>query len=70
MAGIGSQIEREASEILHAEEGKVLSPRNLHLRLRVVEIVLIISLILNLVHWYMSGSTSGTLVTESTTQQP
>ena len=45
----------EAGEIVEAEKGNNLSPRNLHLRLRVVEVVTVISLLLNLLHWYMAG---------------
>jgi agmatine/peptidylarginine deiminase len=45
----------EAGEVVEAEKGKNLSPRNLHLRLRVVEVVTLVSLLLNLVHWYVSG---------------
>ena len=56
MSGIGGKIETEASEIIEAEKGKNLSPRNLHLRLRVIEVVLTISLALNLTHWYLSGA--------------
>jgi len=46
----------EAGEILEAEKGESLTPRNLHLRLRVVEIVMVISLLLNLLHWYVAGA--------------
>ena len=45
----------EAGQIVEAEKGKNLSPRNLHLRLRVVEIVLLVSVSLNLLHWYIAG---------------
>ena len=45
----------EAGQIVEAEKGKNLSPRNLHLRLRVVEIVLLVSVSLNLLHWYSAG---------------
>ena len=43
----------DAAQVVEAEKGKNLSPRNLHLRLRVVEIVLLVSLALNLLHWYV-----------------
>ena len=69
MSGLGEKIGNEASEIIEAEKGKVLSPRNLHLRLRVIEIVLLISLVLNLIHWYETGtpftSTTNTAVVQS-----
>ena len=48
-------IKTEAGEIVEAEKGRSLSPRNLHLRLRVVEVVMVVSLLLNLLHWYMAG---------------
>jgi|GEM_PF-2541092 len=46
----------EAKQVVEAEKGKNLSPKNLHLRLRVVEIVLLLSLSLNLLHWYVAGA--------------
>lgn len=46
----------EAREIVDAEKGDSLTPRNLHLRLRVVETILVISLFLNLLHWYVAGT--------------
>jgi hypothetical protein len=45
----------EAGQIVEAEKGKNLSPRNLHIRLRVLEVIVLISLCLNLLHWYMAG---------------
>jgi hypothetical protein len=45
----------EAGQIVEAEKGNNLSPRNLHLRLRVLEVIVLISLCLNLLHWYMAG---------------
>jgi len=45
----------ETSQVIEAEKGKNLSPQNLHIRLRVVEIVLLISVSLNLLHWYVAG---------------
>jgi len=41
-------------QIAEAEKGDVLSPRNLHLRLRVVEFVVLVSLLLNLVTGFMA----------------
>ncbi len=45
----------EVGEVLEAEKGKNLSPHNLHLRLRVVEWVLLFSTLLNLAHWFVAG---------------
>jgi hypothetical protein len=45
----------EAGQIVEAEKGNNLSPKNLHLRLRVLEVIVLISLCLNLLHWYMAG---------------
>ncbi len=45
----------ETHDVLEAEKGKNLSPRSLHLRLRVVEIVTLLSLLLNLALWYFAG---------------
>jgi hypothetical protein len=39
-----------------AKEREYLSPHNLHIRLRVIEIVLAISLLLSLLHWYIAGT--------------
>ena len=44
-----------ADDVLEAEKGKNLSPHNLHLRLRVVEAVLLVSLLLNIAHWFVAG---------------
>ena len=52
MSDLDGKIKNEASEIIEAEKGKNLSPHNLHLRLRVVEVILVISLMLNLAHWF------------------
>ena len=51
----------EAGRIVEAEKGKNLSPQNLHLRLRVVEVVLLLSLVLNLALWYAGGITGNRL---------
>ena len=45
----------EVSKIVQAEKGNNLSPQNLHIRLRMVEIVLLVSVCLNLLHWYVAG---------------
>ena len=45
------------NQVLEAEKGKNLSPHNLHLRLRVVEVVVFLSLVLNLVQGYMTAHT-------------
>jgi hypothetical protein len=44
----------EANRVVDAEKGKNLSPQNLHLRLRVVEVVVLLSLVLNLLQWYVA----------------
>ncbi len=41
--------------VVEAEKGKNLSSHNLHLRLRVLEAVVLVSLVLNLGHWYLAG---------------
>ncbi len=51
----------DAGDIVEAEKGHNLSPRNLHLRLRVVEVVLLVSLLLNLLHWVVAGTKDHTL---------
>jgi hypothetical protein len=43
------------STLVEAEKGKNLSPRNLHLRLRALEFIVLVSLLLNLAHWYVAG---------------
>ena len=45
-----------AGEIIEAEKGKNLSPQNLHLRLRLLEVVTVISLLLSLLHWSIAGA--------------
>jgi hypothetical protein len=40
---------------VEAEKGNNLSPKNLHMRLRLVEAVLLVSVCLNLLHWYVAG---------------
>ena len=44
------------SEIAKAEKGDNLSPHNLHVRLRVVEVIVLISLFLNLAQWFVAGA--------------
>jgi hypothetical protein len=46
----------EAAKIVEAEKGRNLSPENLHLRLRVVEAVVFVSLVLNLIQGYIANS--------------
>jgi len=45
----------EGGGVVEAEKGKNLSPHNLHMRLRVLEVVVLISLVLNLFSWYLSA---------------
>ena len=44
----------EAGKIVKAEKGCNLSPEMLHLRLRVVEVVVLISLVLNEISGYIA----------------
>jgi len=44
------------SSVVEAEKGNNLSPHNLHIRLRVLEIVVLISLVLNLALWFFAGN--------------
>lgn len=44
----------EAEKVVEAEKGRNLNPQNLHIRLRVVETVVLLSLILNLVQGYFA----------------
>ena len=46
----------EASQVVEAEKGNNLSPRNLHIRLRVLESITLVSLGLNLALWYFAGN--------------
>lgn len=46
----------QAKDVIAAEKGDVLSPHNLHLRLRMLEIVTLLSLVLNLTLWYFAGN--------------
>lgn len=46
----------DANDVIEAEKGKNLSPRNLHIRLRVVEWVLLLSLLLNIAHWIVAST--------------
>ena len=45
----------EAGKVVAAEKGRNLSPQNLHIRLRVVEVVVFISLMLNLVQGFIAN---------------
>ena len=45
----------EARKVVEAEKGRNLSPQNLHIRLRVVEVVVFVSLMLNLVQGFISN---------------
>ena len=43
----------EAGKVVEAEKGRNLSPQNLHIRLRVVETVVFVSLVLNVVQGFI-----------------
>ena len=45
----------EAGKVIEAEKGRNLSPQNLHIRLRVVEAVVFVSLMLSLVQGYIAN---------------
>jgi hypothetical protein len=45
----------EATEVVEAEKGRNLSPRNLHIRLRVVEAVVFVSLMLSLIQGFIAN---------------
>ncbi len=45
----------EAGKVVEAEKGRNLSPQNLHIRLRVVEGVVLVSLVLNLIQGYIAN---------------
>ena len=44
----------EAGKVVEAEKGRNLSPQNLHIRLRVVEAVVFVSLVLNVVQGFIT----------------
>ena len=44
-----------AGQAIEAEKGNNLSPKNLHIRLRMVESITLVSLVLNLALWYFAG---------------
>ena len=44
----------EAGQVIEAEKGRNLSPQNLHIRLRVVEAVVFVSLMLNLIQGFIA----------------
>ena len=45
----------EAGKVVEAEKGRNLSPQNLHIRLRVVEAVVFVSLLLNVVQGFITN---------------
>ena len=45
----------EVKEVVDAEKGKNLSLKNLHIRLRVIEVIMLLSLVLNLALWFFAG---------------
>ena len=49
-------VNADAKDVIEAEKGNSLTPKNLHLRLRVVEAVLLASLLLNIAHWIVAGT--------------
>lgn len=44
----------ETGKVIEAEKGRNLSPQNLHIRLRVVEVVVFISLALNVIQGFIA----------------
>ena len=44
----------EAGKVVEAEKGRNLSPQNLHIRLRVVEAVVFVSLVLNVIQGFIA----------------
>jgi hypothetical protein len=54
----------EVGKVVEAEKGKNLSPQNLHIRLRILEIIVLVSVCLNLLHWYMAGERDERLQTQ------
>jgi hypothetical protein len=51
----------EAGKVVEAEKGRNLSPQNLHIRLRVVESVVFVSLVLNVVQGYIANHSENKL---------
>ena len=51
----------ETGKVVEAEKGHNLSPRNLHIRLRVVEAVVFLSLVLNVVQGYIANHSENKL---------
>lgn len=45
----------EAGKVVEAEKGRNLSPQNLHIRLRVVEVVVFVSLMLNVIQGFIAN---------------
>ena len=48
----------EAGQVIEAEKGRNLSPQNLHIRLRVVEAVVFVSLMLNLIQGFIANQSN------------
>ena len=59
----------EAKEIVDAEKGNNLSPKNLHIRLRVLEVITLVSLVLNLALWYFAGNVNSKVHNEAAARQ-
>ena len=51
----------EVSNVVEAEKGNNVSPKNLHIRLRLLEVVVLVSVCLNLLHWYVAGEKDANL---------
>ncbi len=49
----------EPGKVVEAEKGRDLSPQNLHIRLRVLEVVVLLSLILSVVQGYIAIHNDG-----------
>ena len=45
----------EAGKVVEAEKGRNLSPQNLHIRLRVVEVIVFVSLMLNVIQGFIAN---------------
>ena len=45
----------EAGKVVEAEKGRNLSPQNLHIRLRVVEVVVFMSLMINVIQGFIAN---------------
>ena len=60
----------EARKVVEAEKGRNLSPQNLHIRLRVVEAVVLASLILNVVQGYIGIQNSRKIQSQADEHRP